>query len=615
VNAIRLEFEDQSVRLKFPASLRNEIEALFGQLSRRASPGQIADSTIVVEETEPGLFSLQRDCQHEIDGLDRNACLLCLAGEVVHALIVCLDTGVVLHAGAVTWNGNGILLPGSTGAGKSCLSAWLASKGFNYLTDECVVLHSDVPRFTALPRPLVIKDGNGSIIREKLVNARTVISGPPDIFWPENTLPYDQRAICRFIVFPHFAAGEELSIEPLGAAEAALQLTACNVNARNLPDHGLAIVKAFAREVPAIAIRYGSFDLLEHAFDAFLKLMAEGSSLDPLAVRRALALIISSRTTAESLQSPEFPPRQKKPAQVPAATPRGKPRKLTIGMATCDDYDGVYFSLQALRMYHPEIVDETEFLVIDNNPEGSCAEPLKALERWISNYRYVPYQERSGTSVRDHIFEEASGEFVVCMDCHVFVVAGALKRLLNYFDGNCMTADLLQGPLVYDGLNSFSTHFEPGWRKGMYGTWVMDDRGKDPNAPPFDIPMQGLGLFACRRAVWPGFNPRFRGFGGEEGYIHEKFRRAGGRTLCLPFLRWLHRFNRPLGTPYVNTWDDRIRNYMIGHTELGIDLEPLKEHFVEFLGPRIARPILQEIEAELAEDARSASLDWRHAAN
>jgi hypothetical protein len=26
---------------------------------------------------------------------------------------------------------------------------------------------------------------------------------------------------------------------------------------------------------------------------------------------------------------------------------------LTIGMATYDDYDGVYFTLQSLRMYHP----------------------------------------------------------------------------------------------------------------------------------------------------------------------------------------------------------------------------------------------------------------------
>ena len=39
--------------------------------------------------------------------------------------------------------------------------------------------------------------------------------------------------------------------------------------------------------------------------------------------------------------------------------------RLTIGMATYDDYDGVFFSVQAIRMYHPEITDQIELLVID----------------------------------------------------------------------------------------------------------------------------------------------------------------------------------------------------------------------------------------------------------
>jgi hypothetical protein len=96
--------------------------------------------------------------------------------------------------------------------------------------------------------------------------------------------------------------------------------------------------------------------------------------------------------------------------------------------------------------------------------------------------------------------------------------------------------------------------------------------------------MQGLGLFACRKAAWPGFNRKFRGFGGEEGYIHEKFRRQGGRVLCLPFLRWAHRFDRPSGTRYENRWEDRIRNYLIGWHELGMDSQATLEHFCGFIG-------------------------------
>jgi len=85
---------------------------------------------------------------------------------------------------------------------------------------------------------------------------------------------------------------------------------------------------------------------------------------------------------------------------------------------------------------------------------------------------------------------------------------------------------------------------------------VHDTGGVDADNIPFEITMQGLGLFACRRTAWQA-SIRVRGFGGEEGYIHEKIRRRGGRVLCLPFLRWMHRFERPMGTPYSNRWEDR----------------------------------------------------------
>src|SRR5580704_2452877 len=133
----------------------------------------------------------------------------------------------------------------------------------------------------------------------------------------------------------------------------------------------------------------------------------------------------------------------------------------------------------------------------------------------------------------------------------------------------------------------------------MYGCWAMDDRGKDIDSDPFEIGMQGLGVFACRRQEWPGFNPRLAGFGGEEGYLHEKIRRAGGRTLCLPFLRWMHRFERPMGISYRPDWADRIRNYLLTHAELDLDPSAVIQHFEEMLGRDAAREIVQAVQAEL----------------
>ena len=286
--------------------------------------------------------------------------------------------------------------------------------------------------------------------------------------------------------------------------------------------------------------------------------------------------------------------------KMPARTPALPPRKLTIGMATYDDFDGVYFSAQAIRLYHPEVAADTEVLVIDNNPAGRAAAGLKDLDKWIDGYRYIPAPFVQGTAVRDLIFREASGEFVLCMDSHVLFEAGALARLLDYMTRNSGSPDLLQGPLVLDDLKKIATHFDPVWRAGMWGVWGKDERGSDPDAPPFEIPMQGLGVFACRRDAWPGLNPRLRGFGGEEGCLHEKFRQRGARTLCLPFLRWMHRFSRPLGAPYSLKWEDRIRNYAILFDELGLDRCPIYKHFEEHLGADLTQAIRDRVEKELA---------------
>src|SRR5207244_2516072 len=98
---------------------------------------------------------------------------------------------------------------------------------------------------------------------------------------------------------------------------------------------------------------------------------------------------------------------------------------------------------------------------------------------------------------------------------------------------------------------------------------------------------------------WPGFNPRFRGFGGEEGYLHEKVRRNGGRVLCLPALGWAHRFARPMGAPYRPTWEDRVRNYRIGWGEPGWDLAPMEAHCREHVGEGVEK-VLSETTRQVA---------------
>jgi glycosyltransferase involved in cell wall biosynthesis len=253
---------------------------------------------------------------------------------------------------------------------------------------------------------------------------------------------------------------------------------------------------------------------------------------------------------------------------------------LTIGMATYNDFDGVYFTLQALRLYQD--LDNTELLVIDNY---GCDTTKDFVKNW-TNGRYIRATELAGTAApRDLVFREARGKAVLCCDSHILFAPGVIAKLKAYYRAHPKTNDLLQGPILMDDLTNIATHFKPEWRDQMWGTWDVDPRGKSPKGKPFDIPMQGLGIFSCRKKAWPGFNPAFRGFGGEEGYIHEKIRQRGGRTLCLPWLRWVHRFARPRGVPYPLSIEDKLRNYLIGHAELGLDLEPILDHFAEHMSP------------------------------
>jgi glycosyltransferase involved in cell wall biosynthesis len=249
--------------------------------------------------------------------------------------------------------------------------------------------------------------------------------------------------------------------------------------------------------------------------------------------------------------------------------------ELTVGMATYRDFDGVYFTLQALRLYQD--MAGVEVLVVDN---FGC-EATRAFVEGPAQGRYILAPQPVGTAApRDLVFREARGEAVLCLDSHVLLADGVLGRLKRFYREHTDCLDLLQGPMVDDDLKGLSSHWDSVWCEQMWGVWALDPRAlSERDGEAFDIPMQGLGLFSCRKAAWPGFHPGFRGFGGEEGYIHQKFRNLGRRCLCLPWLRWVHRFGRPAGMPYPNRLKDRITNYLIGHREVGLDETPVLEHF------------------------------------
>jgi hypothetical protein len=249
---------------------------------------------------------------------------------------------------------------------------------------------------------------------------------------------------------------------------------------------------------------------------------------------------------------------------------------LSIVCAAYDEFAGLWATIQGIRA--DPASKGVQFIVVDN---FGCKDTENLCKHW-GVAKYILAKDRHGTAYpRDLAIRSADCEFAMCVDPHIVLAHGALARLRRFLDANPDCDDILQGPLLMDDGRQFATHFKPEWSAGMWGQWKADERGKDPDGDPFEIPMQGLGLFCVRRDSWPGFNPAFRGFGGEEGYIHMKYLARGSRTLCLPFLRWYHRFHTANKPPrYKNDLIDRAFNYLVGFAELGVDDGECYRHFL-----------------------------------
>lgn len=274
----------------------------------------------------------------------------------------------------------------------------------------------------------------------------------------------------------------------------------------------------------------------------------------------------------------------------------GQKKKLTIGMAYYRDWPGLWATIQSIRLNHQGAEDQIEIVVIDNDPAGKPNEPgeknhsfkAKQLCEKVSA-KYEHFVDVHGTAAaKGRVFDVASCDWVMVVDCHVLFPSMTLELFIGWIGQqpeDCR--DLIHGPLIGDGGidDLIGTHMRPEWGSLMYGQWAVDGRVRD-SLEPFEIPMHGCGLFACRRDQWPGFHPLLRGFGPEEWHLHQRVRRNGGKVICLPLLLWCHRFGNPDGTPPPGlSMEDRLRGHLITWLDTGEGdsawFDACKRHFIE----------------------------------
>lgn len=275
--------------------------------------------------------------------------------------------------------------------------------------------------------------------------------------------------------------------------------------------------------------------------------------------------------------------------------------RLTIGMASYDDFDGTFFTIQSIYSYLSAELDVSyEFLIIDNNPRGEIAQALKQFAEIMPNTRYVAYDHIQGTAAaKNQVFVHAKGEIILCLDSHILLMPGSITALLEYFSSHPDTENLVQGPILINDHRLYFSCMADKWFNGFYGEWCIEDASESRQSEDREIKMQGMGAFACRKDAWPNFNTRFRGYGGEEGIIHEKFERLGRKTISLSGFVWLHRFSPPSLISYENLWKDRIRNLSIGFDETQMKGRGLIPHYTRLLGEKFTGPDIANVLVEL----------------
>ena len=75
------------------------------------------------------------------------------------------DRVFAMHGAAVERRGQACLFLAATTSGKTTLAAYLASRGFGYITDDCILLHKDNRMVTPFCTPLHLREGGLEVLR------------------------------------------------------------------------------------------------------------------------------------------------------------------------------------------------------------------------------------------------------------------------------------------------------------------------------------------------------------------------------------------------------------------------------------------------------------------
>ncbi len=161
-----------------------------------------------------------------------------------------------MHGAALATPDASLLLPGTSGIGKTTFALALALRGLRLLSDDVVLIHTDTWQVEPFPRSFHIHDD--TFPRLAPLGLRYTLEDHIGAYLCSSVLgPWDRTPgpPLRYVLFPHLDPAGPLALEPITVAEAALELMRYSKNLRRFPRFGLDLVPRLLERVECYVLR------------------------------------------------------------------------------------------------------------------------------------------------------------------------------------------------------------------------------------------------------------------------------------------------------------------------------------------------------------------------
>jgi hypothetical protein len=263
LSAFRTRINGKSVQISAKPAIAEFLRPLF---PAQQACGETADIEILCRPRKGGsLIYVNGKLRAHTDNPAETAGAL--LEQVMRAIKPASKWLAFLHASSVKRNDASIVLAGASGSGKSTLAGFLASKGFEYLSDDIVPLIAPRGEVAACPLAINLKAGSlGLYPAPAGFESQTFPGrmGTGQLLLPPSRLWQSPPAPPRAVVFPQFVAGSSTRFSALTPLSGLARLFNDRVFlGYPLAEGRIANFLCWAEEVPFYSLEYS--DLAEAA--------------------------------------------------------------------------------------------------------------------------------------------------------------------------------------------------------------------------------------------------------------------------------------------------------------------------------------------------------------